>query len=333
MKSRVGIILGIVVLCSLVAVAYFRSGLLSLPPVPESVNAHAAGLEQLEVMKSTDESIASEVTAPDPLVARVQSALKEIRSGNEEQGFHAIQEIVRSNPANLVVGNVLRMEALRLKQKWLASNADKSEIALVFPEYLNDEPIRFYRGLAKSNPGREVKLQLALSLVDHMLLFPALEIKAPSSVEAVEILTDVIEHGNSDGAYYVPALYARGLNYLYRPFNLVWPEKIAAPRDAASHDISLAVAIGQKIGSGSDHLKAQLSLTLGDAYAKEGKLGLARSWWQIANNMVHDEQFRQKVFARLQWSDDDVSANLEETFEGQMNDLEHPLSDLRFMWQ
>ena len=232
MKTRIGIIVGIVVLCSLVAVAYFRSGLLSLPSVPENVSAHAAGLEHLDAMKSTDESVASEVTAPDPLVASLQLALKEIRGGNEEQGFHAIQEIVRNNPANLVIGNVLRMEALRLKQKWLASNADKSEIALVFPEYLNDEPIRFYRGLAKANPSREVKLQLALALVDHMLLFPALEIKAPSSVEAVEVLTDIIEHGNADGAYYVPALYARGLNYLYRPFNLVWPEKIAAPRDA-----------------------------------------------------------------------------------------------------
>jgi hypothetical protein len=333
MKTRVSIIIGIVVLCSLIAVGYYRSGLLSLPSVPDNVNANTAGLEHLDEMKTVDEAIASEAASSNSLVSSVQSAMKEINSGNEELGFRALQEVVRNNPSNLVIGNVFRMEALRLKQKWLSSNADKSEIALVFPEYLNDEPIRFYRDFAKTNPSREVKLQLALALVDHMLLFPALEIKAPSSVEAVEILTDVIEHGNADGAYYVPALYARGLNYLFRPFNLVWPEKIAAPRDAASHDISLAVAIGQKIGSGSDLLKGELSLTLGDAYAKEGKLGLARSWWQIANNMVRDEKFRQRIFTRLQWSDDDVSANLEELFERQMNDLGHPLSDLRFMWQ
>src|SRR5262249_35470488 len=110
------------------------------------------------------------------------------------------------------------------------------------------------------------------------------------------------------------------------------PEKISAPPNAASSDIALAVAIGQKIGTGSNALKAELSLALGDAYAKEGKLSLARSWWQIANNMARDKKFRQRVFDRLKWNDDEVSENLEEILQHQMDDLDHPLSDLRFMW-
>jgi len=162
-------------------------------------------------------------------------------------------------------------------------------------------------------------------------LFPALEIKAPSSVEAVEILTEILH--DEKGVYYVPALYARGLNYLYRPFNLIWPEHIAAAANAASSDIGLAVAVGEKIGSGSETLKGELSLALGDAYAKEGKLNLARSWWQIANNVVRDEKFRTRVFTRLEWNDDEVSSNLEETLQHQMEDLDHPLSDLSFMWR
>ena len=80
-------------------------------------------------------------------------------------------------------------------------------------------------------------------------------------------------------------------------------------------------------------LKGELSLALGDAYAKEGKLGLARSWWQIANNMVRDESFRIRVFTRMGWNDDEVSSNLEETLQHQMEDLDHPLSDLSFMWK
>jgi hypothetical protein len=223
------------------------------------------------------------------------------------------------------------METLKLKRKWLIENAGKSEIALNFPEYLVDQPVRFLRGLVKSRPGREVKLQLALALVDNMLLFPALEIKAPASVEAVEILSEILK--DEKDVYYVPALYARGLNYLYRPFNLVWPEHMAAPANAASSDIGLAVAIGQKIGAGSDMLKGELSLALGDAYAKEGKLSLARSWWQIANNMVRDEKFRARVFTRLGWNDDEVSSSLEETLQHQMEDLDHPVSDLSFVWQ
>jgi len=123
------------------------------------------------------------------------------------------------------------------------------------------------------------------------------------------------------------------LNYLHRPFNLVWPEKIAAPPDAASKDIALAVAVGQKIGTGSNALKAELLLALGDAYAKEGKFNLARSWWQLANNLARDDIFRERVFSRLKWNDDEVRQNLEETIQKQMEDLDHPLSDLRFMWK
>lgn len=333
MKTRAGVIVGVVVLGTLIAAAYYRSGLLSLPSVPEEVNAHDAGLERLDEMKSVDAALTSELEASSPMISLVQSALTEIRKNNEEAGFRQFLDAVQREPSNLVIGNVLRMEALRLKRKWLTINADKSEIALVFPGYLRDEPIRFFRELSKTHPGREVKLQLALALVDHMLLFPALEIKAPSSVEAVEILTEILKNGDEKSAYYVPALYARGLNYLFRPFNLVWPERMAAPQDAASADIALAVAVGQKIGAGSDRLKSELSLTLGDAYAKEGRLSLARSWWQIANNMARDDKFREKVFMRLQWGDDDVSANLEETFEHQMNDLDHPMSNLKFMWE
>src|SRR5439155_2405241 len=110
--------------------------------------------------------------------------------------------------------------------------------------------------------------------VDELLLFPALEIQAPASVESVNLLTSTLAH---DPAY-VPALYGRGLNYLHRPARLVWPEARKAAPDAASRDIGRCVAIGRSIGGASPRLVASLALSLGDAYAKEGKPERARSW-------------------------------------------------------
>lgn len=334
MKTRIGIIAGIALLVSLIAVAYFRSGLLNLPSVPGELIPYEAGLHDLELMKQMNAVIEGTMVAVNQnhAVDLATEGVRQLRMGNYEDGIKKLQDAVRSDPRDLVLGNTLRMEIMKLKRDWLAANAQKSEIALQLPEYLNDQPVKFFREFVKQMPRREPKLQLALALVDHMLLFPALEIKAPSSVEAVEILTEILQISQTKDKYYVPALYARGLNYLYRPFNLVWPEKIAAPPDAASKDISLAVAVGQKIGAGSNSLKAELSLTLGDAYAKEGKFSLARSWWQLANNMARDEKFRERVFQRLKWNDDEVRQHLEETLQKQMEDLDHPLSDLRFMW-
>jgi hypothetical protein len=331
MKSRAAILVIIIILVTLAGVAYFRSGLLNLPSVPDDLTAQAAGLDGLSGMQITDVALMAGGSSSDSDVPLAKSALDEISKGNEYYGIAQLQEAVRRDPTNLVLGNTLRMQVMQLKHKWLSANAGKSEIALRFPEYLDGQPVQYFHELLKIRPCREAKLQLALALVDHMLLFPALEIKAPSSVESVEILSEILK--DPKDACYVPALYARGLNYLYRPFNLVWPERISARPDAASTDIALAVAVGQKIGSGSDALKAELSLALGDAYAKEGKLNLGRSWWQIANNMARDENFRSRVFTRLHWSDEDVPMNLEETLQHQMEDLDNPLSDLRLMWR
>ncbi len=334
MKPRRGIVVGIVLVGALGAAAYLRSGLLNLPTVRAEVTPKNAGLLGLDVMKATDAIVSAGRAGDDAngVVAIAALGVAQIRQGESEQGVGKLKDAVRADPANLVLGNALRMEVLQLKRQWMNNSADNGEIALSFPDYLHDEPVRFFRELVKTHPMRETQLQLALSLVDHMILFPALEIRAPASVESVDILTRILKDDAIDHAYYVPALYARGLNYLYRPFNLVWPERLAAAPDAASSDLATVVAIAQKVGVGSDALKAEAALTLGDAYAKEGRPNLARSWWQIANNMIKDDTFRERVFLRLQWRDEEIQTHLEQLFERQMQDIDHPLSDLRFIW-
>ena len=236
---------------------------------------------------------------------------------------------VRKEPGNLVLGNAYRIAVFRLRRDFVNESRKHGEPTPKFPPCLDRQPIAFFEELVRDHPSRETKLQLALAWVDEMLLFPALEIKAPSSVEAVKILTDIIDHGNE---YYVPALFARGLNHLHRPARLVWPEADKTPKDAAAHDIGLCVAIGRKLGVGSAHLQAILAMTLGDAYVKAGRFGVARSWWQIAQNLCHDDGIQLAVQRRYAWRDEEILDRLEEELDRARTELDHPMTDLALMW-
>ena len=166
-------------------------------------------------------------------------------------------------------------------------------------------------------------------LVDELMLFPALEIKAPASVESVTLLSGILEREPS----YVPALFGRGLNYLHRPSRLVWPESKRMAPDAASRDLGMCVAIGRKIGGGSPRLVGMLALTHGDASAREGRYENARTWWQIAQNSGGDPDLGAAARRRFSWDDRDVQDRLEQELENRMSDLDHPLSDLALIWQ
>src|SRR5437868_14639445 len=104
MKTRLSVILAIIVLGSLAAVAYYRSGLLSLPEVPKEVNGDLSGLQGLEGMKRMDDELSAgsnsanqpgeparsadaaqsgEIASDNSGIGAAKSALDEIRSGNE----------------------------------------------------------------------------------------------------------------------------------------------------------------------------------------------------------------------------------------------------------
>jgi len=237
---------------------------------------------------------------------------------------------VREEPTNLVLANVYRMEVFRLRRAFLREAKQRGELSPHFPPHLDRQPIAFFEELVREHPSREAKLSLALSWVDEMLLFPALEIKAPSSVQAVDILTELLS--SPDNAAYVPALFARGLNHVHRPARLVWPESNRTEKDAAAKDIAKCVAIGRKLKVGSDRLHATLSMTLGDAYLKAGRFGVARSWWQIAQNLCRDEDLQQAVRRRYAWRDEEMLDRLEEELDRSRSELEHPMTDLAMMW-
>lgn len=359
------------------AFAWSRVGLLDLPSVPRDLSLDATGLGDLEAMRQLDNAIHSlqlgdlsdnsEATRPgsegtdraglgsavasdqplSPAAQQVRAGLNLIRAGKSEAGLAAMQQGVVLEPDNLVLSNAYRMACFKLRRASLADARRVSDspvaatgaVNSVFPTYLETQPITLLEKLTKEHPSRETRLALALAWVDEMLLFPALEVKAPASVESVRELTAVLEGTGSTGEkssaanpYYVPALFARGLNHLHRPARLVWPEADKTPPDAAVQDIARCIAVGRKYNVGSVRLQATLAVALGDAYVKIGRSQNARSWWQIAQNLCRDDAIQQAVRRRYAWRDETVLDDLEAELDRARAELDEPMTDLRRMW-
>jgi hypothetical protein len=220
------------------------------------------------------------------------------------------------------------MAVYRLKRQSLARLKRQGELAPELPAFLAEEPFATLERIASGSDGPQIRLQVALAYVDRMVLNPALEIKAPASIDSTRVLTAILD----DHPHYVPALYGRGLNYLFRPRNLVWPEKPEPPRDASSTDLSLAAAAALKVGGAPPRLRALVLLTLGDAYAHQEKMDRARSWWMLAREGGADAATLEELRQRMDWSDAEGPDRLEAHLEERMADQEHPLSDLSFLW-
>lgn len=300
------------------ALAWSRVGLLDLPHIPSTVSPDSAGLGGLHFARELD------------VAARKTIESDRTKLSDPDQRLEEIRARVRKSPESLAMGNAYRLEVFRLRRDFLNESRTRGEITPKFPPHLDRQPIAFFEELVREHPSRETKLQLALAWVDEMLLFPALEIKAPSSVQSVDILTEILDEPGNE--YYVPALFARGLNHLHRPSRLVWPETNKTPLDAAVQDISKCVAIGRKLKVGSTHLQAILAMTLGDAYVKAGRLSVARSWWQIAQNLSHDDDIQQAVRRRYAWGDEEILDRLEAELDRARTELDHTMTDLALMW-
>jgi tetratricopeptide (TPR) repeat protein len=326
---RWAILVGVLIVVLLALVALRRGGLLALPRVPADLTAESAGLAHLDALATRARALESVDVTGDEALGLAAAGRAKLTSGDLAGGIADLRAAVERAPDDLVLGNAYRMAIFRLRRQVLAGGADRTTLAAHMPDEIAGEPLAFLEKLVAEHPSRETRLQLALAWVDEMLLFPALEIKAPASVESVRILSEVL----AQDPWYVPALYARGLNYLHRPARLVWPEAQKAPLDAASADLARCVAAGRKVGGGSPRLVGTLAMTLGDAYAKEGRPERARSWWQIAQNACHDAELHAAVQRRFEWEDAHVLDALESELAGRMLDTEHPMTDLALMWQ
>jgi hypothetical protein len=323
-------------LATIALAAFTRVGMLDLPAPPSGLSLDESGLADLDGLKRIDDYIRGN-NSPNTLqetetaeAARlVRKGLELIEQDDAARGLELMRDGARRAPRNLAMGNAYRMAVFDLQRKYLMSSHKSALLTPEFPPHLANQPVAFFEKLAGEINAREVRIQLALAWVDRMLLFPALEIKAPSSVEAVDLLTELIE---GEGAGYVPALFARGMNHLHRPARLVWPESDKTPPDAAVRDIGLCVAIGREFGVGSDRLQANLAIALGDAYVKAGRLGVARSWWQIAQNLSNEADVKDAVRRRFGWSDEEALDRLEAELDRARSNLTDPMTDLAFMW-
>lgn len=314
------------------------SRLTGLPEVPASVTAASAGLSSLEGYAAEDQRLSSALSytekilfASDPpadVVDLARWGMDRVGMGEVERGLELLSSAVAKAPTDLALGNAYRMQVYRLQRKFLSEARARGDRMPQLPAYLASEPAATLKRIAASEPSREIRLQLALAYVDRMALNPALEIKAPASIDSVHALTEILE---SD-PYYVPALVGRGLNHLYRPTKLVWPEHPAPAPDSASKDLLLAAAVGAKVGGVSPRLKGMILVILGDALVHEGKFGVARSWWALARKSTDSPTVREALSLRVQWSDREALDRLEEHLAERMEDLDHPVGDLSFLW-
>jgi tetratricopeptide (TPR) repeat protein len=330
------VIVALTLLAATAVFAWFRVGMLDLPAVPTGLTLGSAGLADLQQMKQLNTFIWSEPALGSDrtpgfseAAVLVQRGVAAARRGEVSSALDDMRQGVRLDPNNLVLANAYRLVVFGLRRDFLASARQRSQATPRFPPELDRQPIAFFEALDRERGSRETKLHLALSWVDEMLLFPALEIKAPASVQAVDLLTQVIEN---DHPAYVPALYARGLNHLHRPARLVWPESARTPRDAAARDIGRCVAIGRRLGAGSPRLQSTLAISLGDAYVKAGRLSVARSWWQVAQNLCRDEDIQGAIRRRYAWQNEEILDRLEEELDRGRSELDHPMTDLAMMW-
>lgn len=319
-----------IVVVAMVAFAVWRGGLLGLPSVPAGTDAESSGIANIKAMADRAarlERAAEGQTEPDSVLALAGAGLAAVRRGDADGGLMRLRVALEHAPTDLVLGNAYRMAVFNLKRAAMAGSGRDATLAASLPPLLEREPRATLQAIEQATPSREIQLQLALAWIDDLLLFPALEIQAPASVESVTLLSDVLAHD----PVYVPALYCRGLNYLHRPARLVWPEAKKMAPDAASHDIGLCVAVGRKIGGATPKLVATLALSLGDAYAKEGRAERARSWWQIAQNS--DASVRDAVRRRFAWRDAELLEKIEGELEARRLDVDRPMTDLSIIWE
>jgi tetratricopeptide (TPR) repeat protein len=329
-------VIALVLVAAVGVYAYSRVGLLDIPSVPGDIALSATGLDGLPQMKQLDDALHGSVPmqqavpdlAPPAAAEAVRQGITLVNQDKPQEGLERMRQGILLDPNNLVLTNAYRMTTFRLRREFLDNQ--RSNPTATFPPYLDREPIAFFDKLVVQHPSRETKLNLALAWVDTMLLFPALEIKAPASVESVKVLSQMIDGSDP---YYVPALYALGLNHLHRPARLVWPEADKTPPDAAAQDISRCIAIGRKFGVGSAKLQATLAVSLGDAYVKVGKFSKARSWWQIAQNLSGDKSIQEGVRRRYAWQDEEILDRLEQELDRARAALDTPMTDLRMMWK
>lgn len=332
MRART-VVVGAAMIAALALVAYRRSGLLALPRLPAGITAAEAGLADLDAYRATDDVLRRRRPAPAgrPELDLALAGLAAIGAGDDAGGIGRLLAAVALAPTDLALGNAVRMALFARERRWLRAERRRGELTPEPPPSLAGEPLATFRRLAHERPGRETGLQLALALIDRMLLYPALESRAPASVEAVELLDGIL--AEPADRHYLPALYARGLNHLYRPAELVWPSRLPAPPDAASRDLALCVAVGRQVGDPTPALEAWLLLALGDAYAKEGRLSTARSWWSLGRNRVAGAGYRALIDRRLGWPDEAVGERLELALGEQLGRADPPLSDIGFVWR
>ena len=159
--------------------------MLDLPAVPSTVTQDAAGLQDLEKMKQLDDMLWSTSKSGTTPVMPLSDAALLVERGifdaqhGKMQGLEQMRQGIRLEPTNLVLANAYRMVVFGLRRDFLAAARRESTALPHFPPELERNQWFSSRDLTSASVTRN-QTCFGLGWVDEMLLFPALEIKAPS---------------------------------------------------------------------------------------------------------------------------------------------------------
>lgn len=220
----------------------------SLPQVPQALTWEQAGLDLALELEATQ--------------SERYEMVRQLLVRGDEEGLTYLMEVVRSDPENLVYGNLLRQELLARERY--------------------EELTRFWAELPEQ--GTKVRIQHALALVDGMqdphIGNANLGRLSMASMAELGVILD-------ENPYHWVARYARGLNNLY------WP--IGFKRvDKALSDLGFALAIQQSL---PDQRPGYLALTYaayGDALVKTDRVGAGVRVWKEGLKLFPEAEILQR---------------------------------------
>lgn len=265
-----------------------------LPAVPPHLTAQMAGL---------DFSKERNMVHRDPQTAASYKQLAaQLQSGNtpeREQAIISLKALVKSDPGNLVYGNLLRTTLVKLDR--------------------TSELVAFFE--AVEAPDSQARVQKALAMVDG-LLNPDLASASLGQLSLLSIqeLDPVIEANPHNWV----ARLGRGLNNLYWPIGL-------RRNDKAIADLGYAVAILEALPEQDEPYLAIAYAGYGDALVKGGQISEGvRVWKRGSERFPGSEDLRRRVEAGEKGATDLVER------ERGINSFARPapgLTDLSAVWQ
>jgi len=191
------------------------------------------------------------ITHPEDAESHYQLAALLDKEQKKEEALAHLEAAVKRAPQNLKYGNQYRLRCA------------------AYQEY--DRSVSFFERLVRETPRPEVRLQLALAYVDHLVAPGPMGVIAQASLstKSIEELNKILEKDPTSW----PALYGRGMNQLH------WPKAFRRTAEAVADFKKLLQLQDAHPQTPRPHF-ALTYIALGDAYVRDGQIEQGVGVWR-----------------------------------------------------